>query len=91
MYTIIDGKKTASDIRHEIAGEVGKMSAAGVRVPHLAAILVGDDPSSQTYVANKVRDCEEVGFLSTLVRFDKNITEKVLLDKDLGIQQQQRY
>lgn len=81
MYKIIDGKKTASDIRHEIAGEVGKMSAAGVRVPHLAAILVGDDPSSQTYVANKVRDCEEVGFLSTLVRFDKNITEKVLLAK----------
>ncbi len=81
MYTIIDGRKTASDIRHEIAGEVGKMRSAGVRVPHLAAILVGNDPSSQTYVANKVRDCEEVGFLSTLVRFEKGITEEVLLAK----------
>ncbi len=81
MYTIIDGKKTASDIRHEIAAEVGKMKTAGVRVPHLAAILVGDDPSSQTYVANKVRDCEEVGFISTLIRFGKDITEKILLEK----------
>jgi methylenetetrahydrofolate dehydrogenase (NADP+)/methenyltetrahydrofolate cyclohydrolase len=81
MYTIIDGRKTASDIRHEIADEVGKMKSAGVRVPHLAAILVGNDPSSQTYVANKVRDCEEVGFLSTLVRFEKGIKEEVLLAK----------
>jgi len=81
MYTIIDGKKTASDIRHEIAVEVGKMKTAGVRVPHLAAILVGDDPSSQKYVANKVRDCEEVGFISTLIRFGKDIKEKILLEK----------
>jgi methylenetetrahydrofolate dehydrogenase (NADP+) / methenyltetrahydrofolate cyclohydrolase len=81
MFTIIDGKKTASDIRHEIAVEVGKMKTAGVRVPHLAAILVGDDPSSQTYVANKVRDCEEVGFISTLIRFGKDVTEKILLEK----------
>jgi methylenetetrahydrofolate dehydrogenase (NADP+) / methenyltetrahydrofolate cyclohydrolase len=81
MYTIIDGKKTASDIRHEIAAEVGKMKTEGVRAPHLAAILVGDDPSSQTYVANKVRDCEEVGFISTLIRYRKDITEKILLEK----------
>jgi len=81
MYTIIDGKKTASDIRLEIAGEVRKMQNEGIRIPHLAAILVGDDPSSQTYVANKVRDCEEVGFRSTLVRFGHDIPEKVLFEK----------
>jgi methylenetetrahydrofolate dehydrogenase (NADP+)/methenyltetrahydrofolate cyclohydrolase len=81
MYTIIDGKKTAADIRHEIAAEVKEMKAAGLKPPHLAAILVGDDPSSETYVVNKVRDCEEVGFISTLVRFDRDITEKMLLDK----------
>jgi len=81
MYTIIDGKKTASDIRREIAGEVKKMKDGGIRVPHLAAILVGEDPSSQTYVSNKVKDCEEVGFMSTLVKFEKDISEKILLDK----------
>jgi methylenetetrahydrofolate dehydrogenase (NADP+)/methenyltetrahydrofolate cyclohydrolase len=81
MYTIIDGKKTASDIRHEIADEVRRMQTSGLRVPHLAAILTGDNPSSQTYVANKVRDCEEVGFLSTLIRFEKDVSEKMLLSK----------
>ncbi|MCU0460667.1 MAG: bifunctional 5,10-methylene-tetrahydrofolate dehydrogenase/5,10-methylene-tetrahydrofolate cyclohydrolase [Bacteroidales bacterium] len=81
MYTIIDGKKIASDIKREIADEVKRMQNGGLMVPHLAAILVGNDPSSQTYVANKIRDCEEVGFRSTLVRFEKNTSEKVLLDK----------
>ena len=81
MYTIIDGKKTASDIRREIAGEVKRMQEGGIRVPHLAAILVGEDPSSQTYVSNKVKDCEEVGFRSTLVKFEKDISENILLDK----------
>ena len=81
MYTIIDGKKTASDIRREIAGEVKRMQDRGIRVPHLAAILVGEDPSSQTYVSNKVKDCEEVGFRSTLVKFEKDISENILLDK----------
>jgi methylenetetrahydrofolate dehydrogenase (NADP+) / methenyltetrahydrofolate cyclohydrolase len=81
MYTIIDGKKTAADIRHEIAEEVRKLKGAGIKVPHLAAILVGDNPSSQTYVSNKVRDCEEVGFRSTLIRYEKDIPEKELLLK----------
>jgi methylenetetrahydrofolate dehydrogenase (NADP+)/methenyltetrahydrofolate cyclohydrolase len=81
MYTIIDGKKTASEIKREIADEVIKLRNEGKRVPHLAAILVGEDPSSQTYVANKVKDCGEVGFRSTLVKFEKDIPEKVLLDK----------
>jgi methylenetetrahydrofolate dehydrogenase (NADP+)/methenyltetrahydrofolate cyclohydrolase len=81
MYKIIDGKKTASEIKREIAEEVAKLISEGKRAPHLAAILVGDDPSSQTYVANKVKDCGEIGFRSTLVRFEKDIPEKVLLDK----------
>jgi methylenetetrahydrofolate dehydrogenase (NADP+)/methenyltetrahydrofolate cyclohydrolase len=81
MYKIIDGKKVASEIRNEIAEEVAKMKAAGKKIPHLAAILVGNDASSETYVANKVKDCEEVGFKSTLIRFSGEIAETVLLEK----------
>jgi len=81
MYTIIDGKKIAAEIKLEIASEVAAMKAAGRRAPHLAAILVGNDGSSETYVANKVRDCHEVGFLSTLVRFDSSVAESTLLGK----------
>lgn len=79
MYTIIDGKKTAAEIRREIAAEVQKLKSEGKRVPHLAAILVGNNPSSESYVANKVKDCHEIGFISTLLRFDKEITEQALL------------
>jgi methylenetetrahydrofolate dehydrogenase (NADP+) / methenyltetrahydrofolate cyclohydrolase len=81
MYKIIDGKKVASDIRKEIADEVAAMKAAGKKIPHLAAILVGNDGSSETYVANKVKDCEEVGFKSTLIRFETGISEDLLLGK----------
>jgi len=81
MYTIIDGRKTAAEIRKEIAGEVLKLKNEGKKIPHLAAILVGDDPSSQTYVANKVKDCEEVGFHSTLIRYEKDTPEAVLLER----------
>ena len=81
MYTLIDGKKTASDIKKEIAEKVTSLMKAGKKVPHLAAVLVGNDGSSETYVAHKVKDCEEVGFRSTLVRFDASITGKMLLDK----------
>lgn len=81
MYTLIDGKKIAAEIKIEIAAEVLKLRNEGKKVPHLAAIYVGDDPSSQTYVANKVKDCNEVGFRSSLVRFDKDIPEAILLDK----------
>ncbi|OFY65119.1 MAG: bifunctional 5,10-methylene-tetrahydrofolate dehydrogenase/5,10-methylene-tetrahydrofolate cyclohydrolase [Bacteroidetes bacterium RBG_13_43_22] len=81
MYTLIDGKKTASEIKKEIADEVLKLKKEGRKTPHLAAILVGNDGSSQTYVANKVKDCEEVGFRSSLIKYDDNIPEKVLLDK----------
>jgi len=81
MYTIIDGKKIAAEIKLEIASEVAAMKGENMRAPHLAAILVGNDGSSETYVANKVRDCQEVGFLSTLVRFDSTIAESTLLEK----------
>lgn len=81
MYTIIDGKKTASDIRKEIAEEVLALKSAGKKIPHLAAILVGNNGSSETYVSNKVKDCEEVGFKSTLIRFGNDVNESVLLGK----------
>lgn len=81
MYTIIDGKKIASEIRHEIAEEVTKLSVEGKKIPHLAAILVGNNGSSETYVANKVTDCKEVGFKSSLIRLANDVTEEVLLDK----------
>ncbi|MGA1976717.1 MAG: tetrahydrofolate dehydrogenase/cyclohydrolase catalytic domain-containing protein [Bacteroidales bacterium] len=81
MYTLIDGRKIAAGIRQEIAKEVHDMKQNNIKVPHLAAVLVGDDPSSQTYVANKVRDCNEVGFRSTLVKFEYDIPEPVLIDK----------
>jgi methylenetetrahydrofolate dehydrogenase (NADP+) / methenyltetrahydrofolate cyclohydrolase len=79
MYNLIDGKKIASEIKAEIAEEVKKLKAEGKKVPHLAAILVGNNGSSETYVANKVKDCAEVGFKSTLLRFGTEITEKELL------------
>jgi methylenetetrahydrofolate dehydrogenase (NADP+)/methenyltetrahydrofolate cyclohydrolase len=81
MYKIIDGKKIASEIRKEIAEEVVKLKASGKKIPHLAAILVGKDGSSETYVANKVKDCEEVGFRSTVIRYGSDISEGVLLSK----------
>lgn len=77
--TIIDGKSTAKTIKAEIKAEVEKMLAAGQRKPHLAAVLVGHDGGSETYVKNKVLACEECGFESTLLRFEDDITEEALL------------
>ncbi|MCU0410071.1 MAG: bifunctional 5,10-methylene-tetrahydrofolate dehydrogenase/5,10-methylene-tetrahydrofolate cyclohydrolase [Bacteroidales bacterium] len=81
MYQLIDGKKTAAEIKAEIAAAVNAMKERGVRVPHLAAILVGNDGGSETYVAHKVKDCGEVGFRSTLIRFDASTSEEKLLAK----------
>lgn len=81
MYTLIDGKKIASEIKKEIADEVAKRRIAGKKIPHLAAILVGNNGSSESYVAHKVKDCEEVGFKSTLIRFGADVQESVLLGK----------
>lgn len=76
---LIDGKATAAAIKQEIAQEVSEMVARGEKRPHLAAILVGHDGGSETYVAAKVKACEECGFISTLLRFEDTITEEELL------------
>lgn len=78
---LIDGKKTAADIKAEIKAEVEQIVANGGKRPHLAAILVGHDGGSETYVAAKVKACEECGFKSTLQRFESDIDEKTLLAK----------
>ncbi|MCQ2075074.1 MAG: bifunctional methylenetetrahydrofolate dehydrogenase/methenyltetrahydrofolate cyclohydrolase FolD [Bacteroidaceae bacterium] len=78
---IIDGKAVSAQIKQEIAAEVGEMVAKGQKRPHLAAILVGHDGGSETYVANKVKSCAECGFKSTLIRFEDDITEDTLLEE----------
>ncbi|RLD26174.1 MAG: bifunctional 5,10-methylene-tetrahydrofolate dehydrogenase/5,10-methylene-tetrahydrofolate cyclohydrolase [Bacteroidetes bacterium] len=79
--TILDGKKISNDIKDEIAIEVQKMKDKGEKAPHLAAVLVGDDGASLTYVGSKVRSCERVGFESTLVHLPDTTTEEELLLK----------
>ncbi len=78
---IIDGKKTSEEIQNEIAKEVEAIKASGGKVPHLAAILVGNDGGSETYVASKVKTCEKIGFGSSLFRYPDTITEAELLIK----------
>ena len=85
MYQLIDGKKVSAEIKHEIAEKVRIRADRGQKIPHLAAILVGDDGSSETYVNNKVRDCAEVGFKSTLIRLHKETSEQELLKKIAGL------
>ncbi len=77
--TIIDGKKLSDLLKTEIAAEVEKIKASGGKIPHLAAVLVGDDPASQVYVRNKVKSCEDVGFKSTLIRRAADATEAEIL------------
>jgi methylenetetrahydrofolate dehydrogenase (NADP+)/methenyltetrahydrofolate cyclohydrolase len=76
---LIDGKKISAEIKSEIALEVEKMKAMGYKAPHLAAVLVGHDGASETYVAGKVKSCGEVGFKSTLIRYEEDVTESILL------------
>ena len=78
---LIDGKAVAATIKREIAEEVNAIVGSGGKRPHLAAILVGHDGGSETYVANKVKACEECGFKSTLIRYEADITEEELLTK----------
>jgi len=78
--TILDGKKTSEQIKLEIADEVQRLKSDGRKTPHLAAVLVGDDGASQTYVNSKVKDCEQVGFQSTLVRMEADTSENLLLE-----------
>jgi len=81
MYQIIDGKKISAEIKIEIAKQVEEIILKGEKRPHLAAILVGGDGASETYVAHKVKACEQVGFKSTMVRFAEDISELELLSK----------
>ncbi|WP_010422909.1 bifunctional methylenetetrahydrofolate dehydrogenase/methenyltetrahydrofolate cyclohydrolase FolD [Anaerophaga thermohalophila] len=76
---LLDGKATARSIKQEIAEEVKKMKADGAREPHLVAVLVGHDGGSESYVAYKIKDCEEVGFKSSLIRYEDDVTEDELL------------
>ena len=77
---LIDGKKVSQDIKAEISAEVQRMVTNGERRPHLAAVLVGHDGGSETYVASKVKACEECGFRSTLIRFEDDVTQERLLE-----------
>lgn len=79
--TILDGRKISNDIKNEIKAEVDKMKSNGEKVPHLAAVIVGNDGASLTYVGSKVRACERVGFESTMVRMSNTTSEIELLDK----------
>lgn len=78
-YTLIDGKATATAIKEQIAAEVKEIIARGGKQPHLAAVLVGHDGGSETYVKNKVIACEQCGFKSTLIRYEADVTEAELL------------
>lgn len=78
---ILDGKKAAQAVKEELKIDVAQLAAEGKKIPHLAAILVGNNGASETYVAAKVKACEEVGFKSTLIRFEADIAESKLLAK----------
>jgi methylenetetrahydrofolate dehydrogenase (NADP+)/methenyltetrahydrofolate cyclohydrolase len=79
--TILDGKKTSQEIKYEIADKVKQIKEAGGKTPHLAAVLVGNDGASETYVSSKVKSCLEVGFKSTLKRFEETVSEEELLNE----------
>jgi len=81
MAVLINGKETSDQIKNEISAKVAEFKAAGGKTPHLAAILVGDDGASQTYVGAKVKACEQVGFASTLIRLEASISEEALLQQ----------
>ena len=80
MSTILDGKATSNQIKEELSQEVTALKASGKRPPHLAAVLVGNDGASLTYVGSKVRSCEKIGFDSTLIRLEDNVTQDELLE-----------
>jgi len=82
---LLDGKKTSNDIKDEIALEVQEITSSGGKTPHLAAILVGNNGASETYVNAKVKACERVGFDSTLVRLSEDVTEDKLIEEIIKI------
>ena len=78
---LLDGKKVSSEIKEEIAQAVSEIKKSGNKVPHLAAMIVGSDGASETYVAHKVKACEQVGFDSTLIRLEEDVKEEIVLEK----------
>lgn len=78
---ILDGKLVAQTVKDDLKNKVDKLKANGKKTPHLAAILVGTNGASETYVASKVKTCEEIGYQSTLIRFDESVEEQILLQK----------
>lgn len=78
---LLDGKKTSADVREELAEAVRIRKREGKKIPHLAAVLVGNDGGSLTYVNAKVKSCEDIGFESTLIRYEDSVTEETLLEK----------
>ncbi|MDG1859626.1 MAG: tetrahydrofolate dehydrogenase/cyclohydrolase catalytic domain-containing protein, partial [Emcibacteraceae bacterium] len=79
--TLLDGKKTSDEIKKELAQKVAQRKLDGKKIPHLAAILVGNDGGSMTYVNAKVKACDQIGFESTLIRYDSSVSEEILLGK----------
>ena len=82
---LLDGKKISNEIKAEIKEEVAAMKERGEKVPHLAAVLVGNDGASLTYVGSKVRSCKRIGFESTLIHLPEETTEEELLEKVSGL------
>jgi len=77
---ILDGKIVAASVKESVKAKAALLIKEHKKTPHLAAILIGTNGASETYVANKVKTCEEIGFKSTLLRFDENVKEQLLLD-----------
>ena len=75
---LLDGKNAASAVKNELKAQTDLLLQSGKRPPHLAAVLVGNNGASETYVASKVKNCEEIGFASTLIRFNNDVEESVL-------------
>jgi methylenetetrahydrofolate dehydrogenase (NADP+)/methenyltetrahydrofolate cyclohydrolase len=78
---LLEGKLASAAIKEDLKGKISNLLSAGKRAPHLAAILVGNDPASETYVASKVKNCKEIGINSSLFRYDSSISEQMLLEK----------
>ncbi|MBL7807850.1 MAG: bifunctional 5,10-methylene-tetrahydrofolate dehydrogenase/5,10-methylene-tetrahydrofolate cyclohydrolase, partial [Saprospiraceae bacterium] len=84
---LLDGKLLSEQIKLELAAEVEQIKLQGGKIPHLAAIIVGENPASQVYVASKIKSCEQVGFKSTLIRCDANTSQEELLKIVDGLNQ----
>lgn len=84
---LLDGKLASASVKEKLKTEVSKIVANNFRPPHLAAILIGNNGASETYVASKIKNCKEVGFKSTLIRYEDNVAENILLEKIIELNQ----